>query len=134
MSRIKIYLALVSAFGMAACDAPVSETAAGASPPNVVWLLSAINDQPVSARTTLQFQLDGSIYGNAPCNSYTASQKIPLPWFEAGPIVSTSRACDDLAEERKYFQVLDEVIFAEITGNTMLLTGDGGVSLLYRIE
>ena len=122
------------ALGLGACDAPVSETAAGASPPGAVWVLQSINKSPVEARTTLLFQPNGSIAGDAPCNSYSASQKIPLPWFEAGPITTTKRACEYLAEENRYIRTLGDVIFAEITGDTMLLTGDNGEELFYRIE
>jgi heat shock protein HslJ len=132
MHRSVFIIAIAFLSPLAACDAPVSETVAGASPPNAVWVLEEINDRPVTARTTMRFLPDGSIAGDAPCNSYSATQKIPLPWFEAGPIVSTQRACDDLAEEQRFFRTLDDVIFAEIAGNTMLLTGDAGQSLLFR--
>ena len=129
----KAALSLI-AIWLVGCDTPVSETAAGASPPGAIWLLQSINQKPVEARTTLRFLANGSIAGDAPCNSYSASQKVPLPWFEAGPITVTKRTCEHQAEENRYIQSLDEMIFAEITGNTMLLTGENGEELLYRIE
>ncbi len=134
MTRFRILLTGGAVLALASCGTPVRETVAGASPAGAVWVLAEINDRPVTARTTLEFTADGSLQGQGPCNGYGADQRVPLPWFDAGRITTTRRTCPDQDEEDRFLRTLDDMVFAEITGDTMLLTGDRGDSLLFRLE
>lgn len=97
------------------------ETVSGISQGDL-WVLQEIDGAPVSVRVTLSFPEEGQVQGEAPCNSYFADQRAPLPWFEAGPIAATKRACPELELEAQYLSALQAVNLAEITGDVMLLS------------
>lgn len=63
---------------------------------NTAYSLDGIDSAPFAARATMVFS-DGTVSGEGPCNSYSAPLTVPYPWFETGPVVSTRRACPDLA-------------------------------------
>jgi len=57
-----------------------------------VWELREMAGQPFTTRATIGFPEAGRITGKAPCNSYSARQNAPYPWFEASEIVTTKSA------------------------------------------
>ena len=96
------------------------------------WRLIELNDQPFIAKATLTFPEEGRIAGSAPCNSYSGTMTVPYPWFEAGPIAATKRACPDLAEESAFFAALDAVTLSEVLGDTMILSNTDGLSMVFK--
>ena len=95
-------------------------------------MLEQINGTAFKARATIQFPEEGRISGEAPCNIYSGSQTAPYPWFAPGPMMSTKRACPDLAAESLYFEALSEMTLAEVSGNLLILTNDSGNEMLFR--
>ncbi len=120
-------LALISSLALTAC--PKDETVSGQTDPSDIWLLQTLNGDAISTRITLTFPEKGKIAGDAPCNSYFATQSAPLPWFETGPIGTTKRACPELALESLYFQTLGAMTLIEVQADTLALSNDGDDSL-----
>lgn len=125
-------LILSLALSLSACLK--DETISGQTSGIDTWVLQSLNDTPVSSRITLKFPTEGRIIGKAPCNSYSAAQTAPLPWFEAGPITATKKACSDLASEMLYFEVLAKMTLIELRKTSLLLTNDAGQSLQFNKE
>jgi heat shock protein HslJ len=85
---------------------------------------------------TLKFG-DERLSGNGGCNSYGAGYKTEGDkGFKAGPVMSTKMACmrpDANKQESAYFDTLDRADSYRITGNTLMLSGNGGAySLTFR--
>lgn len=97
-----------------------------------IWVLSALNETPASARITLEFPEEGRIAGQAPCNRYFATQPLPLPWFKANNIGATKMACPNLDLESRYFGLLEKMTTAEIAGDILILRGDSGETLVFN--
>jgi len=110
------------------------ETVSGYAGTDVTWALHSINEAPFNARATLTFPQEGRIAGNAPCNSYFAAQTVPYPWFKAGPIGSTKRACPDLKAETLFFQTLAKMTLSEVAGDTLILSNDDGAQMVFRAK
>ena len=101
-------------------------------PEGSVWRLTELAGAPFPARATLAFPEPGAITGQAPCNTYGANQSAPYPWFEAGPIQATKMACDALTLEQEFFTALRTATFAEISGDTLILSDDSGALLVFK--
>jgi heat shock protein HslJ len=119
---------LISTLILSAC---ASETIFNQTDSSEVWVLQSLNTKTVPAKITLTFPEKGQISGQAPCNHYSARQKAPLPWFEAGPIRATRRACDKLALEQSYFEALSSMTLIERKAGFLLLTNEKDQSLLF---
>ena len=91
-----------------------------------VWELREMAGQPFTARATIRFPEAGKIAGEAPCNSYSARQNAPYPWFEATEIVTTERACPQLAEEQRFLGKLRRMRLAEVSGDVLVLSDESG--------
>jgi len=96
------------------------------------WQLVTLNGDAVPTGITLSLVQPGRISGAAPCNRYSAAQTAPYPWFEAGPIAATRRACADLATEQAYFSALAAMTFAEAQGNVLILSNGSGGALVFQ--
>lgn len=107
------------------------ETIAGYGGADTVWTLSELDGAPFEARATLRFPKRGRMAGQAPCNSYGGDMTAPYPWFDAERVIATKMACSDLASEAAFFEALDAVTIAEVLGDTLILTGDGGREMVF---
>lgn len=103
-------------------DCTGDETLSGHGAAEKEFVLQSINDVPFTARATISFPEEGQITGQAPCNSYSATQDVPYPWFKAGPILATKRACPDLAAETEYFDALARMTLSEVSGKILILS------------
>ena len=123
-------LLLLTLFG---CT-PYSETVGGAAPVGTVWELQSINDQPFTALATLQFRSPDAVSGSGPCNTYSARQTAPLPWFALEEFVTTKRTCPDQAAEAQYFQTLQSMDFSEVSTGKMLLSNAANDVMLFTTQ
>jgi len=98
-----------------------------------VWNLIEMNGAPVSTIITLTFPEPGKLTGDAPCNRYFGVMWGDYPWFRADRIASTRRACPNLALETRYLQTLRTVTQADAGAHHLILTGDNGQSLVFRL-
>lgn len=116
---------------LAACTS-LPDTVGEAAPSRTVWALHEINDAPATFSATLRLLDDGAVRGTGPCNAFTAEQTAPLPWVEFENIRSGDRDCAWKASEEAFFIALRAMEFAEVSGDTLLLTNTAGQSLHFR--
>lgn len=121
--------ALTVALTLPGCFGPDAE--AGGDPTARIWVLQSLDGAQFAARATLGFPNRGRIEGSAPCNRYSATMESALPAFTVGPILSTRRACPDLALETAYFKALDAMERAEGTATTLTLIGPDGRDMVF---
>jgi len=98
---------------------------------DIEWTLRELDGHPFSGIATLRFPEPGRIAGSAPCNSYSARQDAPYPWFEAQQLAVTRMACDNLAAESQYLQALQEMSLSEVSGSTLILSNDAGRQMVF---
>lgn len=120
-------LALIALLAACRQDETISAYAGKGS----TWQLSAIDDRPADNAATISFPAEGKITGKAPCNSYTAGQSAPYPWFSLTDLAATKAACPALAAEGAYFTALALMTFAEVQGDVLILSGEGGRSMTF---
>lgn len=121
--------ALVLTLSLSACFGTNRED--GADPTGHVWVLQSLHGAPFPAQASLSFPNQGRIEGTAPCNRYSATMETKLPAFVVGPILSTRRACPDLALETAYFKALKAVERAEGNATTLTLMGPDGRDMVF---
>jgi len=112
-----------------ACQA--DETVRGYGGADKTWMLSELDGRPFPAKATLIFPEAGRIAGEAPCNAYSAEMSVPYPWFEAGPIMTTRRACPDLAAETRFLEALAAMTLSEVLENTLVLSTPDGREMVF---
>lgn len=117
---------------LAACDSDETLHAYGAA--DKEWRLVELQDAPFDATATLTFPERGKLAGQGPCNSFSTTNNVPYPWFDAGPIAATRRACPDLAAESAFFTLLEAATLSEVLGDTLTLSDDSGVLLVFRSD
>ncbi len=126
---MRLSLCLILPLLIAACKKDETVRAYGGA--DKEWRLAELNEQPFEASATLTFPETYRIAGNAPCNSYNASMSVPYPWFEAGPIAATKRACPDLNAEATFFKALAAATLSEVQGNFLILSNTDGLSMVF---
>lgn len=107
------------------------ETLSAYSTQDRIWRLTELNGDPFSTRATLTIPEPGQISGLGPCNSYSASQHAPYPWFEAGPIRTTRKACPDLSAERTFLSALAAMTQSETLDDTLILSNEAGGEMIF---
>lgn len=97
-----------------------------------IWELKELNGAPFPATATLTFPKEDEIAGNGPCNHYFGAMQAPYPWFEAGPIGSTRRACPDLAAETTFLNALEAATLSEVAGDILILSNTDGLEMVFK--
>lgn len=110
------------------------ETLTGYGAAGQVFVLQEIDGTPFPARATITFPAEGTLAGQAPCNSYRGLQTQPYPWFKAEAVASTRRACPDLPAETTFFRALSEMTLSEVSGNVLILSTAEGRSMVFTAE
>lgn len=108
------------------------ETISGYVDPGTAFFLQEISGQPYPGDTTITFPEQGRVSGKAACNSYFASQFVPMPWFQLGPIASTRSTCPDMALEQEYFETLSRMTLIESFAGVVILSNENGEELVFR--
>lgn len=96
------------------------------------YVLTEMNGTEIDVPVTLNISDTGQISGQGPCNTYSADQTAPYPWFALGPIISTRRACPALALEAAYFEALASMTIAEVAGTVLILTNEADEILTFQ--
>ncbi|KIC21191.1 META domain-containing protein [Leisingera sp. ANG-Vp] len=112
-----------------ACTGDETLSAYGAA--GKLWHLSAIDGADFPAAASVTFPAPGRIAGQAPCNSFRGRQTAPYPWFGAGQLATTRRACPEQDAETAFLQALQEMTLAEISGDVLILSNDQGREMLF---
>lgn len=134
MSKLLALLVLAAAAFVFMKASGRDETISGYADPDVTWTLIELGGAPFKARATISFPEEGRIAGEAPCNSYRATQSAPYPWFEAGAIAATRRACPELAAEAAFFDALARVTLAEVAGEVLILSAEDGFEMVFHAQ
>ena len=124
------YFTLAVLVLLAACNE--DETVSGYVGDSTIFALQSINEQPFQASATIDLSETGKVSGEGPCNSYSAEQSTPYPWFNLGPIAATERACEDLSAEVTFFQALQSMTIAEVNGPILILTNDAKDEMVFE--
>lgn len=98
------------------------------------WHLSEWNGTSFEAGGVIRFGPKGAVSGQGPCNSFSAIQAAPYPWFDLGPLAATKRACPGLEAEQRFFEALSSMSFAEVSGDVLILTGQDGPRLVFQAK
>lgn len=110
------------------------ETISGYADNKATYVLRTLENADVAPRMTIQFPEEGQVAGQSACNRYTATQSAPYPWFEIKAIAATRRACPDLDLETAYFQALEQMTFAEVVGDVLILSNSADDQLVFQAE
>ncbi len=113
---------------LTSCQADETIRAYGAG--EGTWQLVEMNGEPVSAMATLRFINRHQIGGMGPCNTYSARMDTPYPWWGAGPIAATQRACPELAAETEFFKALEAAKLSSAKEGRLVLSAENGTSML----
>lgn len=127
---MKPVLFVLCLFAVFACKP--DETIAGYGAADRIWVLAELDGEAFTAKATMQFPEPGRIAGDAPCNAYSGAMTAPYPWFEAGQIAVTRRACPDLAAESAFFEALSGMTQSEVSGDTLILSNEDGREMLFK--
>lgn len=104
----------------------------GQTDADYIWVLSTMNEAPISTRITITFPEEGRIVGQAPCNRYFGAQTVPMPWFEITGLGATKMACAELDLETQYFNLLTKMTTAELINDVFILRGDADETLIFN--
>ena len=110
------------------------ETVSGYADPDAIYQLVEVAGTAFEARATITFPEEGRIAGDAPCNAWNATQSVPYPWFEVGPIAVTRRACPELEAEQVFLTTLAEMTLVEVQGPVLILSDDDGREMVFQAE
>ena len=108
------------------------ESVSGFTDAIVVYRLEEMGGEAFAASATISFPAAGEVRGSAPCNSYSAQQTVPYPWFEITGIAATRRACPDLAAETEFFATLQAMTLVEVAGDLLILSDEDGAQMIFR--
>ena len=121
--------ALIALLWLAACnkDESVSAFVTGSG----VYALRTFDGVQLAVPITLDLSEPGQVSGRAPCNSYSAAQTAPYPWFQIGDIATTRRACATRRLEHRYLTALSRMTIVEVSGTVLILTNDSGAEMVF---
>lgn len=108
------------------------ETISGYIDPLTTYELIELDGQPFTARATISFPIEGSVKGQAPCNTYAARQSKPYPWIGVTAIRSTLSICPDMVAEGQFFEALGQMETSEALGGTLVLRGSDGNEMVFQ--
>ncbi|CTQ50061.1 META domain-containing protein [Jannaschia donghaensis] len=117
------------AFALGLCP---DETVSGYVEPTTVWHLTEIDGAPYTADATITFPKEGSVRGTGPCNTFTATQSVPVPWIRIRDIASTSMTCPDGEAEAAYFAALQDMELIEVALDLLLLSTPDGRQMVFE--
>lgn len=120
------YLPL-AALVLAACmqTAQADETALAPDFTKMDWILTTVDGQPAGYSATLNLGDPVRVTGQAPCNRYFADLTRDGDSFKLGAIGATRMACQQIAGEAAYFQMLQGVETVAMGPGMLTLTGNG---------
>ena len=126
MTRIPMISGAIAAtLALAACE-PVPTSTPGANVPTGPYVLVGIGADTVPQRNVgMTIEANGSITGQAPCNSYSAEQTAEPPGFTLGPIASTKMGCGGRAGqlENRYLAALQQANGITFEGGVLTVKG-----------
>ena len=112
---------------LAACSSPSTGGGGTTTLPGTSWTLVEIaGSEPAGDATpTLAFGTDGTVSGNAGCNTFNGTVTIEGDSIEFGPLATTRMAFPDpaMSVEAAYLAALDGATTWRINGSQLILEG-----------
>ena len=96
------------------------ETVAGFTGTDLTWQATGASGM------TLRFRSGGRVSGSTPCGDFSGEQTAPYPWFEL-----TLQKVPDAPCNIDVLQ-LSTMTQSEVSGDTLLLSNDAGISLEFQ--
>lgn len=127
MTRILSLLIGLTSLSACAADESISKFV----DTSAEYALVEMDGMPFVAKATIAFPEEGRVVGQAPCNRYFAQQTVPYPWFGLEGIGATRMACPDLAIETAFFNALEGMTLAEVSGDTLILSNSLGRQMVF---
>ncbi|MFN5996431.1 MAG: META domain-containing protein [Paracoccaceae bacterium] len=122
-------LTLLAAVSMTACATAQAQTVT-----DTEWQLLAVDGTFYEANATLQIADDGSLTGSGPCNRWSARNATTLPDLKIEGLRATRMACDRLADEQVFFDVLIGMTGVKLAGpKNLVLQGPGDRSMKFSL-
>lgn len=126
MSRI----ALIATLALTACVTPALSADPHLRGP---WQLTVLDGASFPVFATLWFDENGNAGGQAPCNSFTATNSATLPDLALNEITATEMACEALALEVRFFAMLSAMNSASLQDpDRLLLEGSDGRTMTFQ--
>lgn len=125
MSRLITFAAAAASLALLAACEPTTG-GAGSNVPTGQYVLVGIASDTVPQRNVgLTINADGSVSGQAPCNTYAAKQTAVPPGFTLGEITTSGVPCGGNAGalERRYFDALGQADGISYLGGVLKITG-----------
>jgi heat shock protein HslJ len=94
--------------------------------------LVELNGLAFSSTATIAFPEQGRVVGLSQCMRFFASQTVPYPWFSLEGIGSTRMACPNLPQETAFFDALEGMTLAEVSGRTLILSDSIGRQMVFE--
>ena len=122
-------LTLLAAVSMTACPTAQAQTVT-----DTEWQLLAVDGAFYEANATLQIADDGSLTGSGPCNRWSARNAATLPDLKIEGLRATRMACDRLADEQAFFDVLIGMTGLKLAGpKNLVVQGPGDRSMEFSL-
>ncbi len=128
---IRASLGLSALLGLFSCS---DETLTGYGAAETQWVLQEIDGAAFEAEAVLVFPEEGTLQGQAPCNSFQGQQTVPYPWFKAENIAVTRKACPELEAETRFFEALQAMTLAEVGVDTLFLSNEDGRKMVFSAK
>ena len=141
------------AIALAACTASGSPSAAGAASPGGAgasgspiggpelvgtnWVLGDLPGQVLAdVRPTIAFSGDGTVTGNAGCNTFNGSYTAEGSNLTFSPLATTRMACEGAADtvEQAFLPALQATTAYEITSDGNLVLTSGSTTLTFSVQ
>ncbi len=126
----KVITLMVAVSLLSACNP--DETSSGYADLSQEYQLTQMNGEAFTGRATISFPEQGRVAGQAPCNSYFATQSEVYPSFGLSDIGATRMACPDLALESEFLAALDTMTSAEVADGTLTLSNTDGGQMVFE--
>ena len=123
-------LVILAALALTGCRDDETLTAYGAG--DMVWHLAEIDGAPFEDRAIITFDASGAVNGEGPCNTFTATQTAPYPWFRVEDLAVTRRACPALSAEAVFLTALQKMTLVEAVSDIMILRNDANREMVFR--
>lgn len=115
---------------IAGCGADETVTQYGGA--DYLWQLQDIDGEAVDYAASLQFEEDGGVRGDGPCNAFIANQSLPYPWVEITIDVVEQIYCPDIDREEAFFDALTSMSLIEVSGPILLMRNDAGREMVFN--
>ena len=115
---MRSFLILIGFVILVACAS--DETVAGFTGTERTWKVTG------DSGLSLRFQSGGRVKGSTPCGDFAGELTAPYPWFDLLVLKTPAPPCNvDVLQ-------LTTMTQSEVSGDTLLLSNDSGISLEFR--